>query len=117
MNAPGERQLLADVPADVVERQDARPVLVGCGALGKGIEDALEQRDIDGAGEPPFDLPVARPDEGVEIEPFVIQPFVFVGVRGNLSLSDPGPGALIKVGCPGPQDGFRPAASGRGGAR
>lgn len=59
------------MPPGIVEEEDDGLVRPGAGGLGEGLEDSLEEGDIDGIGEPPLDVPDRRADEGLEIEPLL----------------------------------------------
>ena len=65
-------EVLAVMPSGIVEEQDGGIVTRNRALLGEGIEDGLEQGDIDRVGYPPFHVAGGRSDEGMEVEPFVL---------------------------------------------
>ncbi len=65
-------EILAVMPSGIVEQQDGGIVFIKRALLGEGIEDGLEQGDVDRVGDPPFHLAGGRSDEGIEVEPFVL---------------------------------------------
>jgi len=84
--AVGQLELLADVPAGIVEHQDHCLVRSGADVAGERREHLLEQFDADAIGQPPLDLAGGRPHEAVEVEPLVL-----VRCHGNRALAAPGP--------------------------
>ena len=83
-----ELEIIAVMPSGIVEEQNGGIVLAQRALLGEGIEDGLEQGDVDGVGDPPFHIAGGRPDEGIEIEPFVL---VAAHRLGPLALFSPDP--------------------------
>jgi hypothetical protein len=65
-------EIFAVMPAGIVEQQDGRLVFAKRALLGEAIEDRLEQGDVDRVGNPPHHFAGGRPDEGIEVEPFVL---------------------------------------------
>ena len=86
LDAVGDAQPLADMPAGAVEEQDHRFVRAGADRIGEAIQNALEQRDIDAVGEPPFDRAGRRAHKAVEVEPLV-----FVRADRRRASAAPGP--------------------------
>lgn len=81
-------EILAVMPSGIIEEQDGRTVLRKRAVPGEGIEDGLEQGDVDRVGDPPFHLAAGRSHEGIEIEPFVL---VAARRHGPLPLFGPDP--------------------------
>ncbi len=81
-------EIFAVMPSGIVEEQDGRLVFGNRALLGEGIEDPLEQGNVDRVGNPPYHLAGGRSDEGIEVEPFVL---VAAHRHRSLSLFGPDP--------------------------
>ena len=85
-NTFGDNNLRAGMPACAIENEDNGLVRPRAGVAGKGIEDLLEQGNVDAIRYPPLDTACCGLHEAVEIEPFV-----FVSADGGGPLSALGP--------------------------
>ncbi len=81
-------EILGVMPSGIVEEQDGGIVFSNRALLDEGIDDGLEQGDVDRVGYPPFHVTGGRPDEGIEVEPFV---FVVARRHGPPPLLGPDP--------------------------
>lgn len=89
-DAVGRLELVADMPAGIIDHEHDRGAPASTDGFCEGIENALEERHVDAAGEPPFDGTGGWPYEAIEVEPLVL---VMADREGALAPLRPDPAA------------------------
>lgn len=93
----GDLELMADMPACLVEDEDDLLALTDCRGLGEGLKRQAKDRGVDRRQDEPERLAIGGPDEAVEVEPLV----------AGFDLGD----RALALGGPDPtQDGLEPEA-------
>ena len=70
MNSFGNYEVLADMPAGIIQDDDHLVIFTRANFFGEGSEGGVECLDIDRVEHEPNQLPSVRSNKGIEIHPF-----------------------------------------------